>query len=190
MLVGTGNRGTSTWGDELVGPFSDYVEMVGLCNINPERVKVGRELIGVDAPTYVAEDFDRMIQETEPDTVIITTTDCYHAEYAVRAMEMGCDVLSEKPLATEAEQCQRLLEVEEQTGQNIRVAFNSRHGLPSQEIKRVLMDGESGCILSSEFEEYLDVYHGASYFRRWHGVGRFSGTLLGHKMSHYFDKMN
>jgi predicted dehydrogenase len=189
-LVGTGNRGTSTWGEDLVNQFPERIEMVGLCDINPGRVKTGRELIGVDAPTYVASDFERMIEETSPDTVIVATTDCYHVQYAVRAMKAGCDVLSEKPLATEAEQCQRLLEAEQETGQNVKVGFNARHGRSAEEAKKILESGVLGEIISAEFEEYLNVDHGASYFRRWHGLSRYSGTLLVHKASHHFDQMN
>ena len=189
-LVGTGNRGTSMWGADLVAQFPERIAMVGLCDINPERVAVGRELIGVDVSTYGADGFERMIEETKPDMVIVTTTDCYHVEYAVRAMQMGCDVLSEKPLATEAAQCQRLLETEKQTGQDVKVGFNARHGRSAEEIKKILESGALGRIVSAEFEEYLNVYHGASYFRRWHGLSRYSGTLLVHKASHHFDQMN
>ena len=189
-LVGTGNRGTATWGEQLVYPLSEYVEMVGLCDVNPKRVLVGRELIGVDAPTYVARDFDRMIEETRPDLVIVTTTDSFHAEYVVRALELGCDALSEKPLATEADQCARILEAEARTGKRVLVGFNARHGRAAGEIKRILMSGALGRIISANFEEYLDVNHGASYFRRWHGLARYSGTLLVHKASHHFDQMN
>lgn len=189
-LVGTGNRGTATWGEDLVHPYSDLVEMVGLCDINRKRVEVGKRLIGVDCPTYHASKFDRMIEETNADLVIVTTTDCFHADYAVRAMELGCDVISEKPLATEADQCQRLLETEAATGQKLHVGFNARHGRSAEEVKKVLDSGRLGRIISAEFDEYLDVYHGASYFRRWHGKKRFSGSLLVHKASHHFDQMN
>lgn len=189
-LVGTGNRGTSMWGRDLVGPYAESLTMVGLCDINSKRVEVGKELIGTDAPTYQADEFDQMIEETNPDLVIIATTDCFHASYAVRAMEMGCDVLSEKPLATEARQCQKILDAEERTGQTVMVGFNARHMRSAEEIKRILEGEELGRIVSAEFEEYLDIHHGASYFRRWHGKNRFSGSLLVHKASHHFDKMN
>ena len=52
------------------------------------------------------------------------------------------------------------------------------------------MSGKLGRIISAEFHEYLDVQHGASYFRRWHGKKRFLGSLLVHKASHHFDQMN
>lgn len=131
-----------------------------------------------------------MIKETKPDAVIVTTPDCFHVEYATRAMELGCDVICEKPLATEADQCQKLLDAEIKTGKKIITTFNVRHQKEAEEIKKVIMSGELGRIISAEFQEYLDIDHGASYFRRWHGKSRFSGTLLVHKTSHHFDLFN
>ncbi|GAG42237.1 unnamed protein product, partial [marine sediment metagenome] len=52
-----------------------------------------------EIPIYLAEDFDRMIAEKKPDTVIVTTgPDATHSEYICRAMELGCDVVTEKPM--------------------------------------------------------------------------------------------
>jgi len=189
-LVGTGHRGTSTWGKELVHEYKDYVEMVGLCDINPKRLKVAQKLIETDAPTYLEKDFDSMIAETKPDAVMVCTPDFLHYVHAIRAMELGCDAIVEKPLATTAEQCQMLLDAERRTGKKITTTFNARHSNSSEEIKKLLANDELGKIISAEFEEYLDVYHGADYFRRWHGKIRYSGSLLVHKASHHFDQMN
>jgi predicted dehydrogenase len=189
-LVGTGSRGSSTWGKDLLIHYADQLDMVALCDINPKRVDFAKKYIGTNAPVYLARDFDRMIEETHPDAVIITTTDCFHEEYSVRAMELGCDVICEKPLVTEAWQAQKLLDTEKKTGRKIITTFNARHSAHAEEIKKVLMSGTLGRIISVEFMEYLDVDHGASYFRRWHGKSRFSGTLLCHKASHHFDQIN
>lgn len=49
-------------------------------------------------PTYLATDFDKMISESKPDEVIITTgPDRTHNIYIVRALELGCNVVTEKP---------------------------------------------------------------------------------------------
>lgn len=190
VLVGTGSRGSSSWGTQLVGPYSEYVEMVGLCDINHKRVEVAKELIGIKAKTYHSSDFDRMIDEQKPDMVIVTTTDSYHVDYIVRAMELGCDVVSEKPIATEAEQCQRILDSERKTGKKVYVGFNVRYMNESAEMKRIISSGEIGKIISIDYQEYLDTQHGASYFRRWHGKIKYSGSLLVHKSSHHFDLIN
>ncbi len=189
-LVGTGSRGTSTWGKDLVDEYADQLEMVALCDINPKRVDFAKRYIGTSAPVYLAGDFKRMIEETSPDVVIVTTTDCFHAEYAIRAMELGCDVICEKPLVSEASQAQQLLDAEKRTGRKVITTFNARHSAHAEEIKKVLSSGSLGKIISADYMEYLDIDHGASYFRRWHGKSRFSGTLLCHKASHHFDEIN
>ena len=189
-LVGTGSRGSGTWGKSLVGPYADYVEMVGLCDINRKRLEVAREIIGTKAKTYHSSDFDLMIKEQKPDVVIVTTVDSFHVDYIVRAMELGCDVISEKPVATEADQCQRIIDTEKKTGQKVNVGFNVRFGNESMEMKRILSSGELGKIISIDYQEYLDTSHGASYFRRWHGKIKNSGSLLVHKSSHHFDLIN
>jgi hypothetical protein len=97
-IIGTGSRGSFTWGREVVQNFSDVVEIVGLCDHNGKRVEAAKQLIGTGAPTFT--DFDRMVKETRPEAVIVTTVDAAHARYIIRAMELGCDAISEKPLCT------------------------------------------------------------------------------------------
>jgi predicted dehydrogenase len=189
-MVGAGSRGTETWGRQLMTTHGQYVELVGFCDINPKRAARAPAYCGVNAPTFAAPDFDRMIRETKPDAVIITTTDCFHASYVVRTLELGANAICEKPLATEAAQCHAILEAENRTGKKVITTFNARHGNSDEEVKRILLGGDLGRIISAEYHEYLDTNHGASYFRRWHGKKRFSGSLLCHKASHHFDQMN
>ena len=190
VLVGTGSRGINSWGIDLVGPYTEFVEMVGLCDKNHKRVEVAKQMIGIKAKTYHSDDFELMISEQKPDVVIVTTTDCYHVDYIVRALELGCDVVSEKPIATEADHCQRIIDTEKKTGQKVYVGFNMRFMNETMEMKRILQSGELGNIISIEYQEYLDTQHGASYFRRWHGKNKYSGSLFVHKSSHHFDLIN
>lgn len=189
-LVGTGSRGSGTWGKDVVDSYGDYVDMVGLCDLNHKRLAVAKKKIGVDVKTYDAKDFDLMIKETKPDSVIVTTMDSQHEKYIVRAMELGCNVITEKPVATEADQCQRIIDAEKRTGQRVDVTFNVRYMMESDAIKKIILSGELGNIISIDFQEYLDINHGASYFRRWHGKIKNSGSLLVHKASHHFDMVN
>ena len=187
-LVGTGIRGSGTWGKTLIQRYSDVLEMVGLCDINPIRLEYAKAYIGADCPVYT--DFDQMVKDTQPDTVIVTTTDCFHAKYICRAMNLGCDVITEKPLATDEMMAQDILNTERKTGKKLVVTFNYRYSPEAEKVKEILISREIGEITSVDFNYYLDVYHGASYFRRWHGLKQFSGSLFVHKATHHFDLMN
>ena len=88
-----------------------------------------------------------MIKETKPDFVIVTTVDATHADYIVRALEAGCDVITEKPLTTTAEMCQRILDATKKTGRHLRVTFNYRYSPPRTQVKDILMSGEIGDVV-------------------------------------------
>ena len=187
-LVGTGIRGIGLWGQELQRGYGDLVEFVGLCDKNPGRLELAKQAIGIQCRVYT--DFEQMMAETRPETVIVTTVDATHHLFIIRAMELGADVITEKPLTTDETKCEAILEAEKRTGRVCTVAFNYRYGTLFTAIKEELAKNPIGPLNSVDFNWYLNVYHGASYFRRWHGERAHSGTLLVHKATHHFDLLN
>ena len=174
--------------------FADTCEMVALCDVNEGRLRLATESArrddGVDVPGYAIAEFDRMISETRPDCVIVTTKDCHHDEYICRAMELGCDAVTEKPMTTDAAKCQRIIDTHRRTGRKLTVTFNYRYAPPRTQVKELLMSGVIGEVLSLDFHWLLNVSHGADYFRRWHRNKENSGGLLVHKATHHFDLVN
>lgn len=187
-LVGTGIRGITMWGRDVMEGYADHVEFVGLCDINPGRLAFAKEYIGADCPTFT--DFDAMLASVQPQTLIVTTVDSTHDQFIIRGMESGCDIVTEKPFTTDHIKCQAILDAQERTGKDIVVTHNYRYAPHRLRIKQLLSAGRIGRVTSVDFHWYLDIYHGAAYFRRWHGKERFSGTLFVHKACHHFDLLN
>ena len=142
------------------------------------------------APTFHADDFDRMIVEQKPDTVIVTTVDAWHHHYIVRALDQGCDVISEKPLTTTLERLQAIDAALERSGKSLRVTFNYRYAPAYARFRQLIAEGTVGRPLAVDFSWLLDTSHGADYFRRWHREKENSGGLLVHKATHHFDLVN
>ena len=187
-IIGTGDRGTSMWGAALVQRYSDILDVVGLADINPKRAAVGREFVGVTCPTFTS--FDEMCDKAKPDLLMVTTVDGFHAEYIVKALDRGIDVLTEKPMVIDEKQCQAVLDAEKRNNRKIIVTFNYRYAPKHQLIKETLLSGEIGRVVSVDFSWYLDVSHGADYFRRWHRLKSRGGSLWVHKATHHFDLIN
>jgi predicted dehydrogenase len=135
-------------------------------------------------------DYDAMLRDVRPDTVIVTSPDWTHHEMIIRALESGCDVITEKPMTIDEEKCRAILEAEKRTGRRVTVAFNYRYSPQHQQIKRLIRDGAIGEVLSVDFHWPLDYIHGADFFRRWHRRLDNSGGLLVHKATHHFDLVN
>jgi predicted dehydrogenase len=187
-LVGTGIRGITFWGRNILNQYGDILEFVGLCDINPGRLDYGRKYIGTDCPLYT--DFDKMMDETHPDMLIVTTVDATHDQFIVKGLKRGVDVLTEKPMTTDEMKCQAILDAERESGKKVIVGFNYRYGTLFSAIKEQLAENPIGKMTSVDFHWYLNTDHGASYFRRWHGERDKSGTLLVHKATHHFDLLN
>jgi len=188
-ILGTGHRGTGMWGRELLNRHGDRLDVVALCDTNHRRALAARELMGLpNAPVFTS--FDEMFAQARPDLLMITTPDSTHADYIARALDCGLDVITEKPMAVDEKQIAVVLEAEKRNNRKIVMAFNYRYAPKHQLIKELLMSGEIGPVTSVDFSWYLDVIHGADYFRRWHRLRAVGGSLFVHKATHHFDLVN
>ncbi|MBN2471260.1 MAG: Gfo/Idh/MocA family oxidoreductase [Anaerolineae bacterium] len=193
-LVGTGSR-AGMFIDALTTTYRDVTELVAFCDLSftrmnwyNEKLKATRGLGPL--PTYHADQFDRMIAETRPDVIIVTTIDAAHHLYITRAMELGCDVITEKPMTTDEHKARQIFDAIAHTGRSLRVTFNYRYAPAYTKVREVIMSGEIGRPLAVDFSWLLDTRHGADYFRRWHREKENSGGLLVHKATHHFDLVN
>jgi len=187
-LVGVGSRGYSMFMKPLLRDYTDVAQLVGLCDTNATRMRLANARCGTTIPSYSR--IDDLVAEQQPDVVIVASVDATHAEITCRALELGCEVISEKPMATTAQQVSAILEAERRSGRSLRVSFNARYGAPTERVKELLIQRRVGSLAAVDFTEFLDTRHGADYFRRWHRHKANSGGLLVHKATHHFDQLN
>jgi predicted dehydrogenase len=187
-MVGTGIRGTDFWGKTVLKNYTKLVDFVGLCDTNIGRVNYAKKAMEVSCPVYT--DLSKMITETKPEIVIVTTRDDQHDLQIVEALEAGCNVITEKPMTTDEVKCKRILDAEKRTGKKVIVGFNYRYMPHATKLKELLTNNRVGDITSVDFNWYLNTYHGADYFRRWHAYTKYGGSLWVHKATHHFDLLN
>ena len=191
--VGTGGRARFFY-QAVAETYSDTSEIVAFCDVNQTRMDYANsclESVGVaKVPTYKHYEFDKMIEETKPDCIIVTSVDRTHDYYIIRAMELGCDVITEKPMTIDEKRAQNILDTQKRTGREVRVSFNYRYAPHNTKVRELIMDGVIGDVYSVHFEWFLNTKHGADYYRRWHRNKENSGGLLVHKSTHHFDLVN
>jgi predicted dehydrogenase len=195
--VGVGSR-SRMYLTAITKTFAAQNELVGICDVNQGRLDTAAGFIapnlsasGSKPPKkFLAADFDKMLEQTAPDCVIVTCPDGFHDEYIVRALDAGCDCITEKPLTINAEKAQRIIDACKRNNRHVRVLFNYRYSPPRTQVKNLLMSNAIGDILSVDFHWMLNTLHGADYFRRWHSHKDTSGGLMIHKATHHFDLVN
>lgn len=194
VLVGSGGRAEFFYG-ALAADFRDTSELLAFCDINQTRMDYANRIL-IDkykhpaVRTYKSNEFDQMIEMEKPDAVIVTSVDRTHHTYIIRALELGCDVVTEKPMTVDEKKCQEILDAVERTGRHVRVTFNYRYAPHHTKARELIASGTIGKVTSVHFEWLLNTQHGADYFRRWHRNKQNSGGLLVHKSTHHFDLVN
>ena len=187
VIVGTGTR-CFAFAEQLCKKYADNFKLVGICDTNVKRCEYYRDSIGADFAIY--QDYDVMLDELKPDAVLVTTPDCYHHDYIIRALEKGCDAYSEKPMTIDEEKCRAIRDAEKRTGKKVYVTFNCRFMPYFAKLKEIMRSGIIGKPLAINYEYVLNTQHGGDYFKRWHRFMGMSGGMMVHKATHHFDIIN
>lgn len=166
-------------------------QLVALLDLNQKRMDYVKKKVGKDLPTYLPHQFEEMIKKENVEGIIVTTKDSVHDYYIIKGLKMGLQVITEKPMTTDEEKCQAILETIEETGNDqLIVTFNYRYSPYRAKVKELIQAGTIGRVTMIEFQWFLDTTHGADYYRRWHRNKTNSGSLLVHKSTHHFDLVN
>lgn len=186
-LVGMSHRALRLFVDALMDQYRSAAEMVAYVDISQERMDMMNKAKDSSIPTFLAADYEKMLDTIKPDIVIVASVDSTHHTYVIPALARDMDVWCEKPLTTDAEKVRAILMAEKKSKGRVTVTFNYRYTPHSTKVKELLMENRVGKVVNMDLHYYLDTYHGSSYFMRWNRKRDCSGGLCTHKCSHHFD---
>jgi predicted dehydrogenase/threonine dehydrogenase-like Zn-dependent dehydrogenase len=87
---------------------------------------------------FSSTDYNKVLEDPEVNSVIITTRHNLHAPMSIQALIAGKHVFVEKPLALSLEELEALKEAKEKSGKSVTVGFNRRFSPHTQKIKSLL----------------------------------------------------
>ncbi|MDX9975798.1 MAG: Gfo/Idh/MocA family oxidoreductase, partial [FCB group bacterium] len=123
------------------------VELVGACDIVPERAQMGVERFGAKK-SYL--DYKKMLKENEIDILDICTQNRWHAPITIDALNSGANVLVEKPMAMNAKEGRQMIDAAKKNKKKLMVAQHMRFEAASEQLKAVVERGELGEIYTSK----------------------------------------
>ncbi|HEX2056703.1 MAG TPA: Gfo/Idh/MocA family oxidoreductase [Nitrospiraceae bacterium] len=127
--------------------------LVGVCDMDGHKARTFAESFGVER-SY--QDLDMLLEEQKPDVVHVLTPPQSHAAVAIAAMEAGCHVLVEKPMAVSSEEADAMIRVSRTQGVKLCVNHNQLFEPIMLEALRLLRDGALGEIISVESQYGLN----------------------------------
>ncbi len=185
-ILGMGNRGTAYAGKQL--RFPEEMEVVAMADNRRVRLDAANKYLNLPEDRLFDGADSILSQPKMADIMIIATQDAQHREHAVRAMELGYDLLLEKPISNKLEDVVYITEVAKRLGRTVIVCHVLRYTAFYREVKRLVEAGVVGKVQSVEAMEQVGSYHYAHSFVRgnWHKQSDSSPMILA-KCSHDMD---
>lgn len=123
----------------------DDVELVGVCDIKPDRAQ--GTALAYNTKAYT--DYKVMLEEQKPDVVHICVPHYLHPVISKYAIEHGINTLCEKPISIDMKDAVENVELAEKLGVHYGIIFQCRYNSPSQLVKKYIEDGTLGKVISA-----------------------------------------
>jgi len=125
----------------------ELAELVGVCDLIPERARSAGERLGV--PWFIRA--EEMLSRLAPDLCSVTTGgyeySSDHYQPTIQALEAGCHVLCEKPICNEIEKAEEMVRLARERGRCFGIDFNHRFTPAARLARQWLDDGRLGLLL-------------------------------------------
>ncbi len=178
IVIGAGSRGQGY--TNIMADHPDKFKVVGVAEPVENRRNYIKEKHGCDEKNCFTTWEDILAVPKFADIAIISTMDQLHIEPAMKALELGYDLLLEKPVATTPEECGKVYKQAEKYGRKVVVCHVLRYTPYFMRLKKIIDDGVLGKIMSVEHVECVGNVHQSHSFVRgnWGNSGRSSFMLL------------
>ncbi|MFO8012582.1 MAG: Gfo/Idh/MocA family oxidoreductase [Phycisphaerae bacterium] len=135
---------------------SEEAEIVAVADMLEDRARLVADTEGI-AGAY--GDWEQMLAEEDLDVVIVCTPNAYHKAQSIAALEAGCHVLCEKPVATSRADAEAMFAEARKAGRHLFVGQSSRFVPQSYAAKEICEAGRLG-----------EMYFAETFFLRRRGV--------------------
>ena len=138
------------------------INVVAVCDTAEDRLRIAKDSYGCE----IFSDGENFFRKKRADVLIIATLDDGHYEPCVRALRMGYDVILEKPISIKKEECEKMLNVADETHKTVTVCHVLRYAPFYKTVKKLLCSGDFGKIIHVNLTEGVGYYHFAHSFVR------------------------
>lgn len=163
-IIGVGSRGKFTYGSYMKEK-KDNFEIVSICDCDKLKLREGKEYLDLkDDQCFDNE--DEFFKCKRSSLLVVATQDDSHVRIAKRGLELGYDILLEKPISKNKQELQSLLKLSQDLHRKVVVCHVLRYTVFIRKIKQLIDEGSIGRILSINHTENVIFWHQAHSFVR------------------------
>lgn len=162
-IIGLGGLGKVHFKNyfEIKEKFNADINLVALCDVDETqftkeiKTNLGGDSTPIDVSAFhLYTDADEMFEKEKLDFVVTALPTYIHETIAVKAMDRGIHVFSEKPMAITVETCQNMIDAAKRNGVKLQIGQCCRFESPRVNIKKILDEGKFGKVIRAEFSRF------------------------------------
>jgi len=178
IVIGGGGRGTTYTSEMLKMP--EKYKLVGMADPMREKQKKYMRDFGLTEDQCYNDWREILAKPKMADFALIATVDNMHYEPAMKAIELGYNLLLEKPVANTEKECVDIANAAKKKGVKVLVCHVLRYTPFYKKVKSLVKSGIIGEVMSVEQSEAIgDVHFSHSYVRgNWHNTSTSAPMLL------------
>ncbi|WP_308635199.1 Gfo/Idh/MocA family protein [Paenibacillus silvisoli] len=178
-LIGAGQRGAGAYAPYALA-HPEEIEFVAVAESDPERRELFRQEHRIPLECCYANWEELLAGPKLADALLICTQDNMHYEPALKALEEGYHVLLEKPMSPDPLECLIMGEYAERHNRVFSICHVLRYTDFFATIKKLVMDGRIGKLVSIQHTENVEHRHQAHSFVRgnWRNSETSSPMIL------------
>lgn len=175
-IIGLGGRGGEAYGRYLIKQ-KDKFKITHICDINPVRLHKYGEAFDVPQENRF-DDEDKFFEKKLSDVLFITTQDRMHVRMAKKALNLGYDIVLEKPISDDVEELRELSRLAHEKQRKIMVCHVLRYTVTMRKLKEILNSGAIGKLVSIDHIENVVYWHEAHSYVRGNWRNRALATPM------------
>lgn len=186
ILIGAGNRGLNY--TNIMAKHPDRFEVVAVAEPIESRRKDIQQKHQISDELCFTDGKELLAKGKIADAAVISTMDRDHYEMTMQAIACGYDILLEKPVSPEPQECIKIAEYAKKMGVRIIVCHVLRYSPFFITLKKAILDGKIGDVVSINHEECVgNVHQSHSFVRGNWGNSKRSSCMLLQKSCHDMD---
>ena len=173
--------------NHIAAAKANELEIVGLCDVVTENANDKKVKFDLDDNIPIYNDYKKMITETKPELVAIATESGKHARIALDCIEMGCNLIIEKPIALSIEDADAIIQKSNEKGVKVCACHQNRFNKSIQKIREAIDKNRFGKLYHAT--AHIRWARDYEYYSRapWRGTWEQDGGALMNQCIHNID---
>lgn len=173
--------------NHIAAAIKNNLDIVALCDIDDSKMEDTIKKFDLPSTVNKYRDYIKMLEIEKPELVAICTESGKHGQIALHCIEIGTNLIIEKPIALSLEEADQIISKAKEKNVKVSACHQNRFNKSIQKIRQAVEAGSFGRLLHGT--AHIRWNRGEDYYEQapWRGTWEQDGGALMNQCIHNID---